>query len=545
MRIRISHFLSIKDLDININSPINFIVGQNDAGKSAVMDAIVWCLTGKCRGYDNPEEQKALIRQDAKAGEVSLTLPDGRTATKVLLHSPASPILSIEGQEDQSFFVKHNLYIDAGNILDIPDKNRQGALLRLLLGDRLTADEVNCKLMNYLGLEEPNQEVSRISSVAINMGFHKAHYEASLLCTETKQKIDGFRHIKKPDPNIILDGKAYVITDLDREAVVAGIQNLKAKLRALKSPADKKEARIAELEKELSELKSQLGEPPREGLREDWIEEVDLLTNKKTELLVALEESDQDNEELGSNLKAIEENLESAMKSLEEVEEKEKSYKQTVNKITILEKKLAEARKAYSADSNGQETEKLKKRIASGKALLDAIDSYWADAKKHELAEEIIESKTKELAFYEKLEKALSPDAVPAQVMADVIVKANKLLTVAARHLFPGRSLSITNDGDIVLSGTYAGTLSRSEKYRLSLALQYVLTRLADERILLIDNADVLDASHRMGLVNFLLTVKSDYDVIIVFATSNRAHQSPNPDIRVWWLDKDKIQEIS
>lgn len=80
--ISIRQFLGLESLDLHLQAPINVIIGENEAGKSSVRDAIQWCLSGQARGLKTQQEQAALIRDGGKAAEVSLTFADGRTGTR-------------------------------------------------------------------------------------------------------------------------------------------------------------------------------------------------------------------------------------------------------------------------------------------------------------------------------------------------------------------------------------------------------------------------------------------------------------------------------
>ena len=76
------------------------------------------------------------------------------------------------------------------------------------------------------------------------------------------------------------------------------------------------------------------------------------------------------------------------------------------------------------------------------------------------------------------------------------------------------------------------------------MAFQYVLAKLAGERLLLIDEADILDPLNRAALTDFLLNIREDFDTIMVFATSSQAYPSPYPDIQVWWLEDGRIAPV-
>lgn len=50
-RLRLQHFRCHMDTDLEF-APLTFIVGRNNTGKSSIIDALEWVLTGACRGTD-------------------------------------------------------------------------------------------------------------------------------------------------------------------------------------------------------------------------------------------------------------------------------------------------------------------------------------------------------------------------------------------------------------------------------------------------------------------------------------------------------------
>jgi hypothetical protein len=78
----------------------------------------------------------------------------------------------------------------------------------------------------------------------------------------------------------------------------------------------------------------------------------------------------------------------------------------------------------------------------------------------------------------------------------------------------------------------------------VGVAFQYVLAKLAGARLLLIDEADLLDPSNRTALIDFLLEIQTDFDTIIIFATSQEAKPSPIPEIQIWWLESEQVRPV-
>ena len=69
-------------------------------------------------------------------------------------------------------------------------------------------------------------------------------------------------------------------------------------------------------------------------------------------------------------------------------------------------------------------------------------------------------------------------------------------------------------------------------------------SRMSPSRIMMIDEGDILDLPNRANLIDFLLAVRQDFDIILVFATSDHVDPSPIPELAVWWLDNGKVSPV-
>jgi ABC-type dipeptide/oligopeptide/nickel transport system ATPase subunit len=75
--------------------------------------------------------------------------------------------------------------------------------------------------------------------------------------------------------------------------------------------------------------------------------------------------------------------------------------------------------------------------------------------------------------------------------------------------------------------------------------MQYTLAKLAGARLLLIDEADMLDDPNRSQLINFLLEIQPDFRNILVFATTNYASPSPIPEMQIWVMQAGKVTPLN
>jgi hypothetical protein len=186
----------------------------------------------------------------------------------------------------------------------------------------------------------------------------------------------------------------------------------------------------------------------------------------------------------------------------------------------------------------------LDARMKTGYDLLDAVRDFWRKKEAAEAVTAKVAQAEKEITLYDALAKALAPDGIPSQLIGEAISPVNDLLEVASGHLFPGRNLALPEDLNIELSGSPYATLSKSTKFRVGVAFQYGLAKLAGARLLMIDEADILDPSNRTALIDFLLEIQPDFDTIIIFATSQEAKPSPIPEIKIWWLESGRIGPV-
>jgi structural maintenance of chromosomes protein 6 len=82
-KICLKNFKCHSSLEFEISPFINFILGRNGSGKSAIMDAIILCLGGKASATGRLASAKTFIKNNQEKAELSLTLfNDGDNAYK-------------------------------------------------------------------------------------------------------------------------------------------------------------------------------------------------------------------------------------------------------------------------------------------------------------------------------------------------------------------------------------------------------------------------------------------------------------------------------
>lgn len=84
-RIELQNFRMFERSAFEFDQARTLVLGANGRGKSTIVDAIAWCLTGRCRGVDGRGQgQKELIRAGADSMAVELQVAGLGTVTRTL-----------------------------------------------------------------------------------------------------------------------------------------------------------------------------------------------------------------------------------------------------------------------------------------------------------------------------------------------------------------------------------------------------------------------------------------------------------------------------
>lgn len=598
MQISIKDFLRIESLTLDLQAPINIIVGENEAGKSSIRDALRWCLTGEARGCKTYDQQAALIRNGGKAAEVKTTLPDGSEVFRK--KTPKSPPSVIGAVPKDA--VMAAILCDPLAFLCFPGDQRREILFRLLPGFNPTAEEIHERLLkipeiaSFYDPKDPisdsetnrpvNSEILALSELAATNGF-KAAMDEAVIRRQIAKRLRKETEVKEPETRATIGGKLFILPDTQKAEVEAGLTKLQGtrdQLLQKKGLSNGELDKLPDLEKELAALEGNPITAPNPGeikrlqsaleasrpMLADLQKQVDALSTVKApksypsicpafpgseipcpkagEMAISGQKASNaaKTEKLRADLKAQKEKVARLEEDLQKAEAKQKAYAEYPQKRLDLATKVARLKEQTAATAEmDQEIALLDTRMQIGRELLDAVRTFWrkkneVDAAKAELAKADIEA-----VLNDTLAKALAPEGIPSRLIAEALKPMNDLLQAAAAHLFPERTLVLNRDLEIELSRSPYVTLCKSEQFRVGVAFQYALAKLAGARLLMIDEADILDPQNRDQLIGFLLEIQPEFDTILVFATSDHARASLNPDIDVWVLLDGKIYPLN
>ena len=235
-----------------------------------------------------------------------------------------------------------------------------------------------------------------------------------------------------------------------------------------------------------------------------------------------------------------------ATEKVAQAQDQVKVHAKTVKQIAALRTELS----TYQVPTPAfEEIERLDGLIQAADSAIDAhqrllvaFDTYQKDLAEAMAADSELPRLQESVNIYDALVKALNPGGIPSEMILEALADLNDYLAVAAEYLFPERTLQVNEELGIDLEGTPYTTLSKSAKFRVGVAFQYALARLAGARMLMIDEADILDHIGRTELIDFLMTQLFHFDQVLVFFTADQPFYAPVADN--WWLDRGMLSKV-
>lgn len=582
--VSIRNFMGIESLDLPLTAPLNFISGQNEAGKSSVRDAILWAFTGQARGLKTHADQAAMIREGEKAAEVHVILADGKTFVR--RKTPKSNA-TISG-EVPDIGLSPAILFDPYTFLFLPEAQRRELLFQVIPGLNTTVADIYArlgqderfKIFENDATNPQGASLLAIVKIAVSQGFPAAEKEAVTRRREVKRVLDTLSDTKEPEKTITIDGQEYDIPTLNATAIEGTLKELQAQkddflrqkgaregrvrrqkqitaqldqIRAMLEPPHEItgiEVEIADLKRSLQEVNEQIAKVSTR--QETFPATCPAITILPTPCPNAGQMIGQEPPAIGvitalqQNKTGLEKTLAQATARLQEARRQEEEYRAAMTRKATLEEDLAKLESEPEAGADlDAEIATRGRRIARGRSFQEAIRDYEATLAQFKDAHGKVEACNQEITLYDALAKALAPAGIPSQMIAEALSGVNDRLAEAGAYLFPGRKLCLTPELNIILQNSPYPTLSKSAKFRVGIAFQYALARLAGARWLMIDEADTLDGLHQTELINFLLASLSSFDQIMVFATGDfAAPWSEVPRAQSWWIENGKIAEV-
>lgn len=142
-RLELQNFRSFRNLTLDLSEPVTVLTGRNETGKSSVIDAMHYLLTGVCRGTDmRGAGSDSLVRQGQNGKGASILFRDAQfTLTRNIGDGPGSA---------------------AGKVIDSTVKVRHEYIHACMAWDRLInlpAGEAKKLLLSMLGAEVTDESM--------------------------------------------------------------------------------------------------------------------------------------------------------------------------------------------------------------------------------------------------------------------------------------------------------------------------------------------------------------------------------------------------
>ena len=589
----VSNFLGITAADVKIDAPVALLCGRNGSGKSSIRDAVALALTSDLGRVAMKKEAPALIHDGADAAVCELTDADGSVWGVTIIKGGKITETPKGGAQDPTM----SYVLDAQRFAQL-DATERRAFLYGLMGVKTDQGEIARRL------EDLGCDIGKVHRVLplLRSGFDAAAKEAKSKATEAKgawravtgetygsekaktwaASVPKYDALAAKDLATELEHCDHAIEKWQREvgvlqaeeqrrttlrAALPALQEHAAKVPRLDGKVQADQQGLADAEQALSIGQQKAGAAPRVGLVHELAWAVDNLIffggglNAKdptdARVLAALDayeaehgkvrrvaDGDSDPEAL-ARLPALRESVALMQRALAN----SKRDLQAAQDAHVGAKRITdELNEVFDADALAQarqQIETLKAQRAEVVKRSDAMKSIKA-------AIDAAEGKTKQagqhhadVAAWDAIGDALSPDGIPAQILAEALGPVNARLGTA--HDDTGWPLvAIGADMAITADGRAYRLLSESERWRVNAMIAETIAHLSGTRLLVLDRFDVLDLAGRSELLGWLDTLADagEIDTALIFGTLKAAPANLPPTIAAHWIENGVVGQL-
>ncbi len=643
-KLAVKNFRNHKNTAIDLDR-LNIFIGRNNSGKSSILAAVEWALTGRNMWTDRAGRGvNDLITQGEKTCRVAIDLEGfGGIVREIPPHSLT--VGRFQGvQEGQMAVYNHlgtaderliQLLMNAGAFINMSPAEQKTFLFGLC-GISFSPDAVKKAVLDLTG----NEEVARRTvdlmpgkmdgSPGIIEGMEKRARE---MRKEAKKELErtkaALAEMELPNlPNGIgIEDKEEVagqLKELEREKDMflkaigktqateknkTYLQNKYTSLAdEIKHLTEKKKKKLAELTtsdkakiaEELTQLKKQ-----REQLNEMFCgfdratlklenelaaklpiiealnrfdgkcplapkliicrmtsnEMNDLIRKLKAECDLADENMKQIADEKAKLNKHGDKNyseitqLENVLAGLAKMENEipflEMSIERAQKELAEVEEELAGIEEAKVGEVEPEAVNYLDERIAKGREILRQLDLAEHGRRQAGQLQADLKMLQREVEVLETLTKTLGPDGIRKALFGDQLKNFADQLNNQLNLVTESR-YQLTWDGDFTPLVRQDGSLltlrllSKSEQFRVGIAFQITIAKLAGLRFLTIDEVDMLDQDNRDLLTGTLIDQVNEFDQIMMFCTiGDMEPQDPGlPGVKMFWVEDGNVKEL-
>lgn len=587
--ITVENFLGVRSAAIECDTAVTLVCGPNAAGKSSIRDAVALALTADLGRVSLKKEAGQLVHGDQAAGYAEVKNADG-DVFGVTITAAGKITDSAKGREPDPIFP---YVLDAQRFARLADTERRKFLFELM-GVKLAPSEIKGRLMDRLypkGCSEA--DIIRVDRVLplLRAGFEPASKEAKdkataakgawrALTGETygavkaatwKSAAPAFDQAALTHAQAVLaavDGKVAAAQrqlgalqaekkqHADQLARVDGLKDSAGKIDRIRAKLAKDEEDLKTWGLEVARLRQLAGAGPRVGLVHDLAAALSAMLAKASKQnwndaypeqyhagCEALANYEQEHGKFGAaGDKDAAAKVPQAVKSVElytaavlnckrdlAVAERAAEDLKAIGELTWSAQPLTLANdQLVAAQLEKDEASKKLEALRTAKLAADGAAKKTADAAVAHA----------DVAAWDAIGDALSPDGIPADLLAEAIKPINDRLEQSAADA-EWAQVVIADDMRITSAGRPYALLSESEKWRVDAMVAEAIANLSHARLLVLDRFDVLDARGRIDLFAWLevLAANGEIDSALVFGTLRALPADLPANVSARWIE--------
>lgn len=589
----VSNFLGAAAVDLKLDKPVHLFAGRNGAGKSSLRDAVALAMTADLGRVSLKKDAPQLVHEGADGAACEVVTVDGDTFGVTI--SATGKITDTQKGRDTGGVLP--FVLDAQRFARL-DSTERRSFLYDLMGVKIGQADIAARL-KAKGCDEA--KVQRVLPL-LRAGFDAACKQAKANATEAKgawRAITGETYGSQKAaswsaaiPSYDAEAARFTNTKLQAAEVsmeawqrkIGAVQQqeqhrtaLQAKLPALDEQAAKVERiktklaadkqGLLDAEAALGDANVAAGQAPRAGLLHELAWSVTYLTFYGDPLdaenpddaraIAALQAYEQQHGKISmandakgdaqalARIPELQRAVEVMSRAVAASERDLGAAQRAAEEAQSIRAELAEPFDASELTTARSQLETIRAERAelvaqadsfkTVKGQIDAAGKKTQDAKKH----------AEDVAAWEQIGDALSPDGIPAEILAAALGPINgRLAQSAADTGWP--VVAVSPDMAIQAGERDYRLLSESEKWRVDAVLAEAIANLSGARLLVLDRFDVLDTIGRGQLLDWLdvLADMGELDTALVFGTLKGEPTGLPESISTHWIEKGVVGQM-
>jgi exonuclease SbcC len=602
-RLKLVNFRNHKSTDLILNKKINLFFGENGSGKSSIAHAIAFLYTGITNGTAKSGEgmnelmtfgeSRALVSAEHEGiGNITRTIPHSFEVKgwEGTMTSQVDKLFNTLGCTEEQFLCT----VYGSRFIDMPS-NEQKNFMFNLVGLKMSNERVKREFLDWCdGNSVENGEalwnyVERDANFKENPDEFDRLFE--IYCgirKQLKRDLKGLEvlsksYISKLTNGLTIEHKDIVIKQLDvlrkeKDELLLKLGTARSQERLRKVLEDKanrqvvvpaktsSELRVASdesvkkytvLNKKIAQLEAKIDEYNRHITKLSNFDgkcplSSAILCDKKADLEALVRTFTDDREAVKIKLDITKTEMAVVSKEVESLALMIDQRTKADILLPEIEKAKAELASMNKEVANIEELDKaiqvIDGRISNGQAIYTQILAEIQNKNAEEDAKRNLEKKTAELVTIQMLIDAFGPKGLKSTMLNKAMKPLEEKINERLQILTNGKysinfrvdeddyNIFITSDG----MERRVRHLSSSERLRVGIIMQDAINRLTGLKLLIVDEVDMLDAKNRSLFWELIMTIKDDYESILLMITGEPMVDNPFDDVGIFTISHSK-----